>query len=113
MRKAVILTILILIAGCGPKPDIAGRKAYWEGIISRELPPGMSESAIRAWGRKRGIEFSSTGSLSPQNTLTAWVESIPDHSSFICDKWMIHIEITLNSKQESTGSKVESVGSCL
>ena len=61
LRKAAVITILVLIACCGSKPDIDGRKAFWEGVINRELTLRMSESAIKDWGKKRGIEFSNTG----------------------------------------------------
>jgi len=113
MKKLAAFAVLAFLVGCGPKPDIAGRKAFWEDLVSKELPLGMSEGAIKDWGKKKGVEFTDTGTLSPSKTLTAWVENIPDHSTPFCDKLMIQVEISLNAEQVSTSNKVESVGSCL
>ncbi len=113
MKYFVILTIIILLSGCGENtnPLLDERMQYWEVTLESNVTKGASRESIEQWALKNSIEFIENPET---KKLYANVETITDSGiGFPCSKWNIILEIQLDENEVSIGHSISSVGTCV
>jgi len=110
MRTILLILIVFFMSACQASPDVKGKIANWQTLLTSEIPIGSTKDQVIQWGEKRGIKFTF---LEQQQELYAIAEKIPDPSGIICTEWNITIQIGIGANGISTNQKVGSVGACI
>ena len=110
MRKVVTLVLVSLLTACAtPKNPVHERQAYWQQVLSSEVPLGSDRAAVLKWAEGRSIHLA----FSPEHhQLQGSVEYIPLHQLF-CNGYSITLELTLAADDTVSRESVKTYGNCV
>jgi hypothetical protein len=107
--RILMIGILLLLAACtngNPHPD---RKAYWNQVVSKEIPPGTDKETIESWANKNSKKL-----LYDQKTnhFTGNLEYVV-LNNWVCKGYAVWIDISLDANNKATRVELKSMGICL